>query len=213
MLLIETAEDIQRELGSLIQRDPRLEPLLAAVGEVPLRRRSADFEGLSNIVVAQLLSVQAAASIWSRVVTLVQPFEPQVLLSVDEEALRAAGLSWAKIRTLRAIAQEVDGGLDLHALALQAGDEAHARLCQIKGIGRWTADIYLLFCAGHPDVFPSGDKALQNVVQSVLALEACPQPVHLDDIARAWAPHRGTAARLLWAYYAVMKNGKETLPV
>ncbi len=210
---INTLEDIERELASLVLLDERLVRVVDVAGQVPLRRRSADFAGLCNIVVAQLLSVAAAASIWARLEALVVPFEPDVLLSKSEEELLGVGLSNAKLRTLKAIAEELKAGLCLNEAVEWPGEVAHKRLCEIKGIGPWSADIFLLFCAGHPDVFPVGDVALQAAVQHALGLEVRPKGKELAEIAEAWSPHRGTAARLFWSYYRVMKEGRETLPV
>ncbi len=210
---INTLEDIERELASLVLLDERLVRVVDIAGQVPLRRRSADFAGLCNIVVAQLLSVAAAASIWARLEALVVPFEPDVLLSKSDEELLDVGLSNAKLRTLKAIAEELKAGLCLNEAVEWPGEVAHKRLCEIKGIGPWSADIFLLFCAGHPDVFPVGDVALQAAVQHALDLEVRPKGKELAEIAEAWSPHRGTAARLFWSYYRVMKEGRETLPV
>ncbi|KZK93697.1 DNA-3-methyladenine glycosylase [Pseudovibrio sp. Ad46] len=210
---INTLEDIERELASLVQLDERLVRVADVAGEVPLRRRSADFAGLCNIVVAQLLSVAAAASIWARLEALVVPFEPDVLLSKSDEELLGVGLSNAKLRTLKAIAEELKAGLCLNEAVDWPGEVAHKRLCEIKGIGPWSADIFLLFCAGHPDVFPVGDVALQAAVQHAFDLEERPKGKVLAEITEAWSPHRGTAARLFWSYYRVMKEGRETLPV
>lgn len=210
---INTLKDIERELASLVLLDERLVRVAEVAGQVPLRRRSADFAGLCNIVVAQLLSVAAATSIWARLEALVVPFEPDVLLSKSDEELLGVGLSNAKLRTLKAIAEELKAGLCLSEAVEWPGEVAHKRLCEIKGIGPWSADIFLLFCAGHPDVFPVGDVALQAAVQHALGLEARPKGKELAEIAEAWSPHRGTAARLFWSYYRVMKEGRETLPV
>ncbi len=210
---IDTLEDIERELASLVQLDERLAHVADVAGEVPLRRRSADFAGLCNIVVAQLLSVAAAASIWARLEALVVPFEPDVLLSRGDEELLGVGLSNAKLQSLKAIAEELIAGLCLSEVVDWPGEVAHKRLCEIKGIGPWSADVFLLFCAGHPDVFPVGDVALQSAVHHALDLEERPEGKVLAKIAEAWSPHRGTAARLFWSYYRVMKKGRETLPV
>ena len=210
---IDTLEDIQRELVALAKLDSRLEHVISQAGEVPLRRTSADFAGLAHIVVGQLISVVAASRIWERLQKVVSPFESEVLLSKSDEELFGAGLSNAKMRTLRAVATEIQNGLILEDAVTWPGDVAHKRLCEIKGIGPWSADVFLLFCAGHPDVFPVGDVALQAAVQHAFGLDARPKGTGFADIAAVWAPHRGTAARLFWAYYREMKNGREVLPV
>nr|WP_319384567.1 DNA-3-methyladenine glycosylase 2 family protein [uncultured Roseibium sp.] len=210
---IETDEDVQAGLTALIAAHPDLAAVSRATGTLPLRRRTADFAGLTQIVTAQQVSVASAAAIFERVRTLVSPLTPDTLACFSDEDLSAAGLSRPKIRTLRAVAAACQSGLDLARFTEKPAGEAHAALCEIKGIGRWSADIFLLFCAGHPDVFPSGDLALQIAVQDALGLAERPAVHDLDGIALKWAPHRAVAARLFWAWYRVMKNGRETLPV
>lgn len=210
---IDSLDVILEGIEHLKRADPRLLPVVEMAGEVPLRRRAPDFAGLVNIVVSQQVSVASGNAIYSRVEELVSPFEAVTLAGITDEELGKAGLSRPKIRTMRAIAGAINGGLDLAALASCPPEEAHARLCEIKGVGRWTADIYLLFCAGHPDIFPSGDVALQNAVRDAFGLEDRPKPDALDEIAGQWAPWRGVAARLFWAYYRALRQGRETLPV
>lgn len=210
---IETDEDIRAGLAALIAIDPDLAPIASAAGPVPLRRRKADFEGLAQIVTGQQVSVASAFAIFSRLQALVTPLTAEKLSEFADEDLAGAGLSRPKIRTLRAISSVCRDGLDLARLAEAPPAEAHAALCEIKGVGRWTADIFLLFCAGHPDIFPSGDLALQVAAQSALGLSERPDPRTLDGLAAAWSPHRAVAARLLWAWYRVQKDGKETMPV
>jgi len=123
-----------------------------------------------------------------------------------EEDFRAGGLSMPKIRTLRAVAQAISDGFDLEGLAVLDADAAHARLVGLKGIGPWTADIYLMFCLGHSDAFAAGDLALQEAAKLLLDLEQRPNAAELAAIAEAWRPWRAVAARLLFAYYANRKN-------
>ena len=105
----------------------------------------------------------------------------------------------------------IAGGLDLHHLCGLEAEDAMARMVALHGIGPWTAEIYLLFCAGHPDIFPARDVALQSAVASALGLEARPGEKALAGLAESWAPFRGTAARLFWAYYAAIK-GRDGAP-
>lgn len=213
MTPIETDADVEAGLTALIDAHPDLAAIAGATGALPLRRRSADFAGLTQIVTAQQVSVASASAIFDRVRKLLSPLTPETLAGFSDEDLAAAGLSRPKVKTLRAVAAACESGLDLAGLAEKPADEAHASLCEIKGIGRWSADIFLLFCAGHPDIFPSGDLALQIAVQDALKLEERPNQRDLDRISLKWAPHRAVAARLFWAWYRVMKNGRETLPV
>lgn len=210
---IESLEDMAEGLAALPVLDPRLAEVIAIAGDVPLRRREASFAALVGIVVSQQVSVASARAISARLEALVSPLEAATLSRFSDEDLAGAGLSRPKIRTVRAMADAVAAGLDLTHLATVPAADAEAQLCAIKGIGRWTSDIFLLFCAGHPDIFPSGDVALQNAVRDAFGFETRPDPKALDAIAEAWAPWRGVAARLFWAYYAATRGGKETLPV
>lgn len=213
MVVIATEEDVRRGLAELLALDPRLVAVARAAGPLPLRRSAADFRGLARIVTGQQVSVASASAIFSRLEALADPFAAETVASLSAEDLAAAGLSRPKIRTLKAVSDAVLSGLDLAALAEAPAGEAHGTLCAIHGIGPWTADIFLLFCAGHPDVFPAGDIALQHAAADVLGLDERPAPKLLGQLAEAWSPWRGVAARLLWAHYRVMRSGRETLPV
>jgi len=183
--------------------DARLAQAAAVVPEVPLRLQPAGIAGLLRIVTGQQLSTRAAAAVFDRVLARLSPLTAQSILAADGETLRAAGLSCQKTRTFQAVAEAVAQGLDLDAVADGCPQEARAALEVIPGIGRWSADLYLMFCAGHPDVFPVGDLAVRRGAQRALGLEAEPKPAALDAIAADWAPHRSTAARLMWAFYRV----------
>jgi DNA-3-methyladenine glycosylase II len=182
-------------------------------GNPPLRRLQPGFEGLARIVVGQQLSVASAGAIWSRTFAACRPFEPQVLLGLEDRQLAAVGLSRAKIRTLRAVAAACAGSLDLDRLGAAAEVEIHAALTEVVGIGPWTADVYIMFCLGRADGWASGDLALQIAAQQALRLRKRPDRDKLDRIAERWRPWRGVAARLLWAYYAARKTQKTATPV
>ncbi len=203
---IETKRDIARALKGLLSADPRLAPVAEVAGPLPLRRREGGFEGLASIVTAQQISDSAAASIWSRLKTTIDPFTAEQFLRTSEEALRAAGLSGAKIRTLTGIAAAAADGFDLIAVHDLPAEQAMATMTALKGIGPWTAEIYLLFCVGHPDIFPAGDLALQSAVHTGLKLRKRPDEKKLRKIAEKWAPWRGVAARLFWAYYRARRQ-------
>jgi DNA-3-methyladenine glycosylase II len=133
----------------------------------------------------------------------VQPMTPEAFLAVGDDALRAAGLSKGKVKTLRAVGAAVAAGLDLDYLADAPEAEVHEVLTALPGIGPWTADIYLLFCLGRADAFAAGDLALQIAARAALGLEARPSRDELYAIAERWRPWRGVAAHMLWAYYKV----------
>jgi len=207
MRTIETDAYIAEGLAHLVAADPRLAPVIEVAGPVAVRRRPAGFEGLANIVVSQQVSAAAADAIWAKLMATLPEVSAAVVLESDDATLRSAGLSAPKIRTLRAVAAAAADGLDLDGLAERPAEEAHNALTGIKGIGPWSADIYLLFCLGHADVFPVGDLALRNAVAEALELEPVPGPDDLSEIAGAWSPWRGVAAKLFWAYYRARRSG------
>jgi DNA-3-methyladenine glycosylase II len=210
--IIETEADIEAGLRSLLRRDRRLREVARIAGTVPLRRRPGGIEGLARIIVGQQLSVASAEAIWSRFAAAFPGSQPEAILAAEEATLRAPGLSAPKIRTLRALAEAYRGGLVLDDLATLPAKEAHARLTAVKGIGPWTADIYLLFCLGHPDIFPAGDLALRNAVADAFGLAPPVTEKAIAELAEAWSPWRGVAARLFWAYYRARRQ-RSALPV
>jgi len=204
---IHTEADLKTATQALLAADPRLARILAIAGPPPLRRREGGFAGLASIVVSQQLSTASAAAIWSRLTVMLDPFDPAAFVRIRAPRLQRAGLSAAKIRTLKSIASALtSGALDLAALADRPADEAHAALTALHGIGPWTADIYLLFCLGHPDAWPAGDLALQEAARLAFALKARPSSREMQPLADGWRPWRGVAARVLWSYYRVVRR-------
>jgi DNA-3-methyladenine glycosylase II len=206
---IETERDVARALKKLLSADPRLVPVAEFAGPLPLRRQAGGFEGIASIITSQQISIAAAASIWTRFKAAVDPFTAEQFLMTRDETLRAVGLSRPKIRTLAGIAAAAADGFDLVAVHDLPADQAIATMTALKGIGPWTAEIYLLFCVGHPDIFPAGDLALQRAVHTGLNLRKRPDEKRLRKLAEKWTPWRGVAARLFWSYYRAQK----TLPM
>ena len=213
MRRIATLQDVYAGLDALCALDPRLARVRGLAGEVPLRLSEPGFRSLASIVVAQQVSRASADAIFARLTSLLDPLTPQAVLGAGEEALRAAGLSRPKLRALEGAARAVaDGGLDLRLLCSLDAARATAALTAIAGIGTWTAECYLLFCAGHPDVFPARDVALQNAVGHALGIDPRPPERALAALAESWAPWRGVAARLFWAYYREWKGREAAMP-
>jgi DNA-3-methyladenine glycosylase II len=208
MRTIDTPEHLAEGLAHLVKADRRLKTVVAIAGQVGLRRREAGFAGLARIIVGQQLSVASANAIWERFVVAFPEMTPEAVYRAREPRFRKAGMSGAKTKTLRAIAAACRDGLDLSALASAPAEEAHTRLCAVHGIGPWTADLYLLFCLGHPDIFPVGDLALRNAVADAFGLDTPADPKAIAEIAGAWSPWRGAAANLFWAYYAARRKQK-----
>lgn len=185
---------------------PYMARAVSAAGMPPLRRWSPGFDGLARIVVGQQLSTASANAILGRLQARVAPLDAAGIRNSTDEALLGCGLSRGKLATLRALAVAIhEGAIDLDALHGAPPETVHAELTSVRGIGPWTADIYLVFCRGDRDVFPKGDLALQLAVQDLLSLDERPSPTSLAEIAERWRPWRAVAARLLWSYYAVRK--------
>ena len=202
-------EIVLREAAERLRaKDPEIvETLIAIGGPPPLRRREPGFAGLAAIIVSQQLSTASANAIFGRLTSRIVPLEASRLVQSGDDDLRACGLSTPKIRALRSAAVAVaEGSLDLAGLAALDAAGAHNALVSIKGIGPWTADIFLLFCLGHPDAFPAGDLALQEAARLALGLKRRPDTARLERIAERWRPWRGVAARMLWAYYRGAKR-------
>ncbi len=211
MRRIVTLEDVGRGLEELSVIDPRLARVREMAGEVPLRLSEPGFRSLASIIVAQQVSRASADAIFGRLERLVDPLTPQAILAAGESVFRDAGLSRPKQRGLLAVAQAVAAGLDLDRLCGLDAGEAMTLMTAVSGIGPWTAEVYLLFAAGHPDIFPARDVALQTAVDHALGIEPRPAEKALAAIAESWSPWRGVAARLFWAYYRELK-GREAVP-
>ncbi len=212
MQRISSLDDVATALDSLCRLDPRLEKVREMAGDVPLRLSDPGFASLVSIIVSQQVSRASAEAILGRLVGLVDPLTPQALLASDDSLFRAAGLSRPKQRTLLALSNAVVEGFDLGRLCEISAEEAITEMSMISGIGPWTAQVYLLFSAGHPDIFPARDVALQSAVGHALGMEARPGEKELIRIAESWAPFRGVASRLFWSYYREIKGREGTPP-
>ncbi len=202
-----TARILHQHLSNLVALDARLRPVLAEVGEVPLRLGQPGFAGLASIVSSQLLSVASARAIHSRVEKLTGEMNAENFMALEFDDLHGAGLSRSKIACMRAIARaELEGALDYEQIHRLPVDKAMTALTSLKGIGPWSAEIYLMSCAGHPDIFPAGDLVLQKMVGKVLHRRQKPDEKTTRKVARKWSPYGGSAARLLWRYFAVLRN-------
>ena len=178
-------------------------------GQPPLRAFPANFEGLAKIVTGQQVSASAAAAIWAKVSSGVQPFTPKRVLAHTGDSLKMLGLSAPKVKTLLALADAAQRrDLDFARLNTLADDDIREQLTRLHGIGPWTADIYLLFALRRADAFPAGDLALQIAAGHLFKLESRPSASELEDLSQRWRPWRGAAARLLWADYALQRQAK-----
>lgn len=209
---LRSQQDLDHSMERLLSLDDRLRNVLDAClpGPIALRQREKGLAGLLAIVLAQQVSVASARAIWSRFSEAFPDCDVDAIADTSNEDLRALSLSRPKVRTVRAICTALQEGFDLAALVEIPGEEAHAQLCSLHGVGPWTADIYLLFCLGHQDIFPAGDLALQVAVGKGLGLADKPDAKSVARIAcDHWAPERSAAAHLFWAYYHALKAGRD----
>ncbi|MBE7732787.1 DNA-3-methyladenine glycosylase 2 family protein [Devosia sp. CC-YST696] len=191
---------------------PALVPMRDMAGVVLPRVNPRHFAGMAKVVCGQQLSVQSAAAIWSRFESLPGALLPESYLALSEDLVRGTGFSRSKFLTLRAVAEaELAGELDFAEVDGMPAEAAIARLVALRGIGPWTAEVYLLFCAGHPDIFPAGDLALLKAAHLGLGLDARPSIKEMIGLAQEWSPHRSVAALLFWRYFAAHKQREASL--
>ena len=197
-----TAEQLQHGLDSVARIEPRFASALARIGYPEPRIRSRGYATLMRTIVGQQVSVAAAASMWRKFEAHLGPdLPPEKVLESDFDTLRACGLSKQKQGYMRSLCElVVNGALDFDALPAD-DEEAIAQLTQIKGIGRWSAEIYLLFAEGRADIWPAGDLAVQAGLHKLLSLPERPSEKLTREMAEAWRPHRGATAIFTWHCY------------
>ena len=197
-----TAEALREGLDLIAADEPAIARALEITGYPEPRIRDPGYVTLMRTIVGQQVSVAAAASMWRKLEDYLGPGQPiDHLLAASFDALRACGLSRQKQGYLRSLCELVKAG-EIDFAALPADDElAIAQLTRIKGIGRWSAEIYLLFAEGRPDIWPAGDLAVQAGLHKLLDLEERPSEKLTRELAEAWRPHRGAAAIFTWHCY------------
>lgn len=186
----------------LARTEPRFRQIVARLGTPPLWGREPGFPSLVLIILEQQVSLASARAAYHRLLEICPVLTPGEFLRLDDGSLRRAGFSRQKTAYCRGLAQAIlDGHLDLAALAGQEDDAARQNLRRIKGIGSWTADIYLLLVLRRPDIWPIQDRALAVAVQRVWGLAQTPSGLELEQMGESWRPYRAVAARLLWHHY------------
>lgn len=197
-----TADELRLGLDEIGRREPAIARAIEVAGYPEPRIRATGYATLLRTIVGQQVSVAAAASVWGKLEALLgETIAPEALLAAEFDALRACGLSRQKQGYARSLCELViAGSLDLDALPA-ADEEAIAQLVQIKGIGRWSAEIYLLFAEGRPDIWPAGDLAVQAGLHKLLRLDERPSEKRTRELAERWRPHRGAAAIFTWHCY------------
>ena len=204
-----TPDQIRAARAHLAALDPAIAAIEAVTPEFPWRIRQRGFAGLLKLMVEQQVSLASAAAIWAQVEAGLGEVSPAAVLAREDVDLQGFGLSRPKVRYARAIAEaHVSGLCDFDGLRQMGDDEAAAALMSIKGIGRWTAETYLMFCEGRLDVFPGGDVALQEAMRWADRAEIRPNEKQAYARAEAWKPYRAVAAHLLWRCYGAVKKGE-----
>jgi DNA-3-methyladenine glycosylase II len=196
-------ERLRRAVEALAGLDPDVAAAVERIGYPPARERAPGFPTLVRIVAAQQVSTGSAASVWRRLETALSgEVTPERLLAAGEPALRAAGFSGRKAAYALGLAEAVASGrLDLDALHREDDEAVVGAITALKGFGRWSAEIYLLFALGRADAFPAGDLAVQIAFQRLKGLPARPNDAELRTLALPWSPWRGAGAVFLWHYY------------
>jgi DNA-3-methyladenine glycosylase II len=200
--MVRTRQSIRRGVEALASREPAFAKVVEQHGVPEPRSSNRGAETLLRTIVGQQVSVVAARSMWAKLeAAFGSPPDLNLLLAASDEELRAAGMSRQKAGYIRSLAELViSGDLDLEKLP-EDDEEAIAILTKIKGIGRWSAEIYLLFAEGRADVFPAGDLAVLVEIGRLMGLAEKPSEKQLRELAEAWRPYRGAAAVLAWHSY------------
>jgi len=200
-----TREHLVAALDQLAGRDRHIAAGLEQVGYPAERRHGApSYEHLLRIIAGQQLSVKAAATIFGRLEAALEgKFDPERLLQISDEELRGLGLSRQKIGYARGLSSAVlEGALIPENLAELPDAEVIARITELKGFGRWSAEMFLLFALGRPDVWPADDLGIQAGLHRLKNMRARPDRSRADRVARRWKPYRGAAAIFVWHYYS-----------
>jgi DNA-3-methyladenine glycosylase II len=200
--MVTTPKSIAVALDALAERDTDIARMVAEVGYPEPRIREPGFATLLNIIIGQQVSVQSAAAIRARLAEAASPLTPESFRALDDEALRAVGFSRRKVEYGRLLAEDIqEERFDPDGLSLLDDDAASKEIVARKGLGPWSADVYLLFALGREDIWPADDLAVQVAVQRLKGLDERPDRATMDQLAEAWRPYRGAAALLMWHMY------------
>lgn len=197
-----TIETYYRGISELGMQDTDLADVVSKWGNPPFWVHAPGFPGLVNAILAQQVTLESAKATFTKLEDTIGPVNPEEFLSLEGETLRAIGFSRQKASYVRGLAHGIRAGdIDLAALESMDNNDARMRLMELRGIGAWTADTYLLFSLRRPDAWPSGDLALVKAIQELRGLATTPGSDEVDRIADQWRPWRAVAARILWHYY------------
>lgn len=208
-----TKKQLTASLEAVSRKDKQVRGWLKEIGMPEPRSRPKGYEALLRTLIGQQVSVAAARAIAARLeVALGGLGDPAVVLGAEDDALRAAGLSRQKIVYARALAEAVTSGqLNFRRLARLEDEDAIAMLSSVKGFGRWSAEIYLMFAEGRTDIWPSGDLGVQEGLKRLLVLDERPRDKATREIGARWSPHRSAMALFCWHVYAVTARAEKTV--
>ena len=202
MIASMTDEDFARGLRILARRDRDFARTLKRIGPPPMWEREGGFSTLLHIILEQQVSLASARAAHTKLLEIASPLTPRRFLKLDDATLKAVGFSRQKTGYGRELARSImTGQLDLAALHSMEDALVRSELIKVKGIGQWTADIYLLMVLRRPDIWPTGDLALAVAAQRIKGLETRPTPQQMEELGIRWRPWRAVAARILWHYY------------
>lgn len=207
MIEILDEENYEKAVFTLAEKDTDLANITAKFGIPPTWFRATGFPTLIHIILEQQVSLASAKACFDKLNAVCEPLTPEIFLRFSDEELKRFGFSRQKTLYARELAKAVSGKtLDLENLSKFSDEKVRAELTRIKGIGNWTADIYLLMCLRRTDIFPVGDLALQIAVKEVKGLEKRPTGEELGEIGKIWQPFRAVATRLFWHFYLKRKR-------
>ena len=198
-----TPDIIKHGLDELAARDSDVDCVIRQIGYPPPQERPPGFAALVNIIAGQQVSSAAATAIRDRLDTAVNPMAPEKILAVDNEVLRATGLGGRKIEYVKGLAELIcNGQLDLNCLAEKSDADVVKVLTSVRGLGRWSAEMYLLFSLKRTDIWPAEDLAISESLRELKSLNVRPDREQSEFLVEHWRPWRGVAALLLWYYYS-----------
>jgi DNA-3-methyladenine glycosylase II len=192
---------LRAAVDTLASRDPDLAAVVARHGHPPLWGRPPGYTTLIRIILEQQVSLASAKATYDKLVAAIGEPTPEAFTTLSDEELKHLGFSRQKTRYVRLLSEEILGGLDLSELEGLEDDEVRARLMELKGVGRWSSDIYLLMALKRPDVWPRGDLALVNAMMRIKGLPRRPTEEEWGGLAEPWRPYRSVAARIAWFEY------------
>lgn len=206
-----TRKSLAVAAAGLAARDKHLATIFRTHGVPPLWKRNAGFPTLVHIILEQQVSLRSGKAMFDRLNSAIQPFEPDLFVRQGEMFLRSLGVTRQKSSYLIHLSSLlVEGELSLAKLSLLTDEDARASLMKVKGIGTWSADVYLLMAMRRADIWPAGDLALAVAAQEIFNLKTRPTPEKLERLAEQWRPFRAVAARMLWQYYLSRKASRLT---